>query len=508
MHLQRAFLLWLLVPHAASAKKPLSKKKPLTKKKSPTKKKVTGLESWEAAVEQHLAARKAAVSRPQREAYATLWWGDTTSRAFDGLKTMVQSVRTFDAHREFVIMTPVANHELNAPKPPPVDAGLLRVQRAFAPVVFERVPFLTIFRNPNTTCQSKALGGCAVGTATAYASSRKPQPKYDSYVYSYTKFALWNLTAFSKVLYIDNDVLVTQPLEDLWATPLGTRNLAAAALAIKARTFKGVSEPACNADGSIPKGTHSGRVKFNAGIHLIEPSAVLYQAIRQLIGGQWLYSFKTPCTSDQRYWNILLASKRMHCWPLSANCRDPQFIAGEAPPNQSAPVSKLSRCLESAPLANGTRLTMPAPYMVHMACTSKPWLPKNARTYFAVEWHQQLARANQRLGLASETTIAAGPYPTAASVQVALAAPHSGNAAAASSTLGVTVGGTKSAVSVASSAPPPPPPAISSDVITISVVACVSFLLGASMGALGYFYYTRMASSATPAAAETKAETT
>jgi len=362
---------------------------------------VTLHERWESAVQEHLAARarraNSTTAAPRREAYATMWWGDTTSRAFDGLKAMVQSIRTFDAHREIVIMTPVPEHELHLPAPPLADANLLRVQHVYAPLVLERVPFLTIFFNPNNTCQSMSLGGCGMGATTKYAG-RKQVKKYDSYVYSYTKFALWNLTAYSRVFYIDNDVLVMQPLESLWSTPLGTRNLAAAALAIKARTFKGVSESVCNADGSIPKSLHTGRIKFNAGIHLMEPSAAIYQAIRGLMDSTWRYSFKTPCTSDQRYWNILLAKDRMHCWPLSANCRDPQFIEREAPPDPTLPVSRLSRCLESAPLSNGTPVRMPLPYMVHMACASKPWLPQNAKTFFAIEWHQQLARANQRLG--------------------------------------------------------------------------------------------------------------
>ena len=72
----------------------------------------------------------------------------------------------------------------------------------------------------------------------------------------------------------------------------------------------------------------------------------------------------------------------------------------EAPPDPNAPVSRLSRCLEAAPLADGSMAapTMPAPYMVHMACKSKPWLPANAKQFFAIEWHKRLARANERLG--------------------------------------------------------------------------------------------------------------
>ena len=111
----------------------------------------------------------------------------------------------------------------------------------------------------------------------------------------------------------------------------------------------------------------------------------------------WRFGYKTPCTSDQRYWNILLARKHIHCWPLSANCRDPQFIEQHAPPDARAKVSRLSRCLEAIPNANGTWATMPVPYMVHMACHSKPWLPANAESFFSIEWRRQLQEADEKL---------------------------------------------------------------------------------------------------------------
>ena len=366
---------------------------------------MTGQELWDHAVEEHTLARRTNGTLT-REAYATMWWGDTTSKAFDGLKTMLQSVRTFDATREFIIMTPVPEQQLASP--PPVDANLLALQRAFPPVVIKHVPFLTIFNNPNTTCTSKVLGGCGMGTAKAYAGGKRPPKQtYDSYVYSYTKFALWNLTDYSKVFYIDNDVLVMQSLEGLWATPLGTRHIAAAALVIKARTNTGFPEAACDADGRIPKNLHPGRVKFNAGIHMMTPSAGLYAAIRRFMATQWRYSYKTPCTGDQRYWNSLLGHGRMHCWPMAANCRDPWFIKREAPPDMEWPVSRLSRCLESTQAhQNGTRVQMPVPYAVHMACDTKPWLEHMSKTFYAMEWRRQLAKANAKLGLAAPTETA------------------------------------------------------------------------------------------------------
>lgn len=323
---------------------------------------------------------------------------------------MVQSVRAFDTQREFVVMTAVPEAELHVAAPATVDTNLQQLQRAFAPLLFEAVPFLSIFNRPNKTCLSMSLGGCGMGTAKAYASGSRPPTKqhYDSYVFSYTKFAMWNLTSFDKIFYLDNDVLVMQSLEGLWAAPLGTRNLAAAAMAIRASTYKGVSEYRCNPDGSLPKGVNSGHVKFNAGVQMLEPSALLYAAIRRLMRNQWMHSYKTPCTSDQRYWNILLAKNRMHCWPLSANCRDPQFIERQSSPDPNAPVSKLSRCLESAPPLNGTLQIMLVPYMVHMACNSKPWLPKNKETFFAVEWRRHLDSANRKLRIAADSLAAPG----------------------------------------------------------------------------------------------------
>ena len=355
---------------------------------------------WDVAVESHYAARRAAPTPEPREAYATMWWGDTSIRAFDGLKVMINSLRRFDTQREVVIMTPVPEHELQDEKP--TDPNILRVQQTFQPVSVVRIPFLTIFSNTSKTCQSNSLGGCGVGTAKYFSSSTKKNP-YDSYLFSFSKFAVWNLTAYTKILYVDNDVLVMQPLDGLWAVPLGTtRALAAASMAIKAMTYRGVREPQCTHDGLVPKGVRPGDIKFNAGIHMLSPSAILYAAIRYEMRAHWRHSFKSPCTGDQRYFNFLFARNHMHCWPLSANCRDPQFIQRESPPDASLRVSRLSRCLDSAPGANGTgTTTMAMPYMVHLSCNTKPWMPENSKMFFAAEWQRQLHEVNRRMGIPS-----------------------------------------------------------------------------------------------------------
>ena len=350
--------------------------------------------AWSIAFQEHLAQRAVAPRSTPREAYVTMWWGDTSSLAFNGLKVMMNSVRQFDTSREIVIMTPVPEDRLLLDDP--IDPTLLQVARAFAPASTLRVPFLTIFKQTNKTCSSMSLGGCGMAITKSYAGSRTAaKNKYDSYLYSYTKFALWNMTAFTQLMYIDNDVLVTQSLDALWATPLNGTRLAAASLTIRARTWAGMGEPRCNGDGTVPRGVIPR--SFNAGVHMMQPSAILYAAIRHEMAHQWRYSFKTPCTGDQRYWNILLAKNHMHCWPLSANCRDPQFIEQPSPPDASSKESRLSRCLEAAPDASGVRKTMATPYMVHMACHSKPWLPSNAKSFFTIEWNRHLQEVNRKL---------------------------------------------------------------------------------------------------------------
>ena len=43
---------------------------------------------------------------PVREAYVALWYGNSSSRLFDGVKVLVHSIRTFDRTRPFLMMRP------------------------------------------------------------------------------------------------------------------------------------------------------------------------------------------------------------------------------------------------------------------------------------------------------------------------------------------------------------------------------------------------------------------
>lgn len=335
------------------------------------------MQNWFTAVEAHLSTNGAARLSPATEAYATMWYGDTKGRSFDGLKTLIHSIRSVDKHRDIVIMTPVSPQTVQ-------DAEerheLLTLQGAFSRVVLERVPLQTIFNNTTKVCQSAArCGGQGHGR---------------SYLFTYSKFGLWSLTKWTRLMYIDLDVLVTAPLEDLWNTRIGTKGaLVAASYAIRARTFRGIPEKACSVQRRKSVG-------FNTGLVLLQPSKILHDAINREMRG-WRMSFKSPCRSDQTYFNILFdaSNPQTRCLPYSANCRDPQFLNESNPPNLTAGVSLLSRCLEpyqeELPVydpSNSTPMVMP--FTVHFACNSKPWLPENRHLFFARKWLQQLELAN------------------------------------------------------------------------------------------------------------------
>ena len=269
---------------------------------------------------------------PPTEAYALMWYGETRSRSFDGLKVVVQSVRSFDANREIVLMTPVKDPEARTH-----DPMLLALQQSIPRVVIERVPLRTIFRNTSVTCTDRR------GKQCGSKGSR-------SYVFTYSKFGLWNLTRWSRLMYLDIDLLVTRSLEPLWEARIGAGNeFVAASYAIKAKTGKNPvggqkAEFPCNGKS---RGWHQA-IGYNTGLLLLQPSQIVAEAIFHEMKNSWRWSFKSPCRSDQTYFNILFDRyvPLTRCFPYSANCRDPKFINSSSAPDPNATVSKLSRCLE------------------------------------------------------------------------------------------------------------------------------------------------------------------
>ena len=192
-------------------------------------------------------------------------------------------------------------------------------------------------------------------------------------------------------MYLDIDLLVTRSLEEVWQVRIGTeRALVAASYVIRSKTDRGIFEASC---GYL----RPGNMGYNTGLMLLQPSRALTTYLAHAMD-QWKRKFKSPCRSDQTYFNTMF-QWYTRCVSYSANCRDPRFVNTTSPPDPNASVSVLSRCLE--PIADvgvdaSTRTPLATPFTVHFACGSKPWLPENRHSYFARVWQQHLDAVNPR----------------------------------------------------------------------------------------------------------------
>ena len=316
-----------------------------------------------------------------------MWYGNTSSGSFDGLVALVDSIFAMDSQRPMVIMTPVDMKSVNEPE---TDSGLLLLQRAYPRVLYVRVPRRTIFKNISEVKACKK--GCG-GSGTR------------SYMYTYSKFALWNLTQWSRLMYLDTDMLVTHPLHQIWATQIGTAGaLVAGSRAIRAKAAIGVTEVSC-------RQTRRKIVPYNTGLLLLQPSKILADAILFEMENHWSNGIKSTCKSDQTYFNSIFP-RHTKCLAYSTNCRDPQFLNESEPPHPKASLSVLSRCLDplldepdhnrsvaaaAVPSTPPSTSYMPAPFTVHFACGTKPWLPTNNHLYFARKWQHHLAMAKEKI---------------------------------------------------------------------------------------------------------------
>ena len=135
----------------------------------------------------------------QRTAYATLWFGasDSTS-SFNGLEVMVHSLRQHDRLRRMIIMSTNAA-ALDT------DQGFTALRRRGAPLSWVQVePLSARTHSSSLLCQK---------TINQDSRSRL-------HVRVWAKFAVWTLTDYARVLYIDADVVVLHPIDHVWHTDI------------------------------------------------------------------------------------------------------------------------------------------------------------------------------------------------------------------------------------------------------------------------------------------------
>ena len=259
------------------------------------------------------------------ETYATLLYGNKTA----AINTMLYSLRTFDKKRTVVIMT--LEHNLEFPK-----------LNRFAPIHEIRV--------------SRLQGNCNVHK---FARARHISEKNALSVFS--TFHAYNLTKYSRILWLEADQLVMHSLEPLWRFPLTKTHTAAAA---------SVLTQSCSAEyvDTNQKFTFAQARKYNTGVVLFTPSTTQFQALIKAI-----HNTKYTCTDgSQTLWNTIMA-KHTLCIHHSYNCIDhtgPQY------PN---------RCLTQ---------NKSTPHIIHFAGNSKPWIQTKTTGIGATAWNIKFAQQN------------------------------------------------------------------------------------------------------------------
>ena len=309
------------------------------------------------------------------EAYATMWFGDPSGRAFDGLKAMIHSVRAHDVQRTFLILTLAVDlSAARAAAAPVLGDGranpLRQLAQSFGRVFLQPTPWYTIFKNLSVVCNPKSF---TVTKGRACGGGGR-------YLYSYSKFALWGLTQFTRIFYIDADALVLHPLDAMWTNLKLTGPLVlGASYTIKANTqLEGsrYKEPRCG----------YGWKQYNAGVILVRPAdVIMYTVVRALKIAE--RSPKNPCRSDQSNLNGLFRD-HVHCMPHTFNCRDPVL---QTRPNPADYIVRQSRCMEE-PWGNRV---LDTPSLMHFACGHMPSgkLRANATVYDRA-WIRHLHLAN------------------------------------------------------------------------------------------------------------------
>ena len=256
------------------------------------------------------------------EAYAMMWYGNPAGRPFDGLKTLVQSIRTFDEQRAIVLLvladslaeaaTAAAPSLGNAPSP------LRMLAHAYAKVYLMPTPFYTIFHNRSVVCKATLRRACGGGGSG------------NRYLFVYSKFALLGMTQYSRILYVDADAVVMNTLELLWSNvTLDGSYIWSASYTIRVGKRP---EPVCG----------RGWGQYNTGVMLVRPAATIMRPVLRLLAAA-SRGYNNPCRSEQTFFNPWFARRHTRCMPHSYNCRDPRLQT-----NATDEFATLSRCLDDA----------------------------------------------------------------------------------------------------------------------------------------------------------------
>ena len=245
----------------------------------------------------------------ERTAYATMWFGPSMSAAIWSLHVMSHTLRQHDRVRELIVLTPQSSDsELQLGR-------FAQLRREAAPLSYLQVRPLNTAESASATCQRTRNLSTSAGLRHASNSA---------YAAMWSKFHVWNLTRFERVLYIDADAMILHPLDRLWSISLNERQLFAAAHTLSpaaasyldANTTGGwTGEPSCRKQ--FPKAS------WNAGVLLLRPSGAVMEEIVRNMGSRHL-SYKCD-NGDQSFFNFILRHYGA-CFRSTFNCYHPAVV--------------------------------------------------------------------------------------------------------------------------------------------------------------------------------------
>jgi len=294
-----------------------------------------------------------------------------------GLAVACHSIRKHDAVRPILILS--LERERAA-----VARELDVLVRHYAPLQVLPMTDLSKARMVARTCSyvGAATGNGTGGGMNASSDKEFKTMRRGTLAPMFNKFNVFALDKFARLLYLDTDVAVTAPLDQLWELYFQPHQLVAAT------HTTGWGLAICS--------KHNTFSTFNAGVFVLRPSAAVYGVLNSTMADLALTKVVSCSNGDQMWWNRLFAQSApyppyVRCIGHSWNCYDPHILNlskrmtyGEGAASLCADTNTHVRNLN---LHQQDPKASVDPHILHFALGSKPWRSPPTRAYYNAVWH-------------------------------------------------------------------------------------------------------------------------
>lgn len=314
-----------------------------------------------------------AVATAAMDGRATDWQAEESSSrpGWKGLVTAVASIRQHDAVRPIVIMALAR------------EPALEWLAHSFH-VEIQIVPQLLSTRGRNKHCVHdvrRSLARSRRAEGRDNATIRYDDRRALEQLQMFTKLNIWTLTSFTRVLYIDTDILVARPVEELWGIHFKEHEAIAATPTL--------NRPPKRASTCYEYRSKRER-KYNAGMLLIRPNLELYDALLSALDDP-LFAFRCN-NGDQMLVNNVFShgvESRVRCLGHSFNCYDPDVVVRAKNASHASQMTRVhcgdATVLDKTLADEHNHVVGGTPHVLHFAMGTKPWLTA-ASSYFGSLW--------------------------------------------------------------------------------------------------------------------------